>query len=572
MTTTPATAAQTTTTAPQDTPAATARTVVDVLAARARQTPDRIAYTFHSGLELSSLTYSALDARSAALAERMREIAEPGDRILVMPTPGLEFVVAFTAALRARLVAVPTYPPANPRNASRLAQVLRDCAPTAIVADRPVLDVVGHQDAFDGLSALATVLVDASQPAERTAGARDDEAPLPEDVAFLQYTSGSTGDPKGVVVTHHNLVHNSRVIAESMELDSTSVCVSWLPPYHDMGLVGGVLQPLFSGFHAVLISPMEFLRHPLRWLQLVSRYRATVSGGPDFAFELCVRADRAGDAELDLSSWRLAFSGSEPVRPATLERFARHFRDRGFDSRSWFPCYGMAETTLFVSGGPPNREPVTLGPGAVDGADALVGCGRPHPELDVRVVDAAGDEELPAGEVGEIVVAGDSVAAGYWNGKKPEAFSLRLPGSPRLFLRTGDLGALRDGELYVTGRLKDVLIIRGRNHYPQDVEDAARRSHPLVRPNGVAAFTVPVEGEERLVVLAEMPGRGDGGVQEAVTAIRRVVAEELGLRAHAVVPLRARSLARTANGKLRRSECRRRYLDGELAELGPVGG
>lgn len=540
-----------------------ARTLADVVAHRASATPDRIAYTFHAGDDIREMTYAELAHRSLELAERLAETGTPGDRVLLLPSPGPNFVVGFVGTILAGRIAVPTYPPTNARNLGRLAGVVADARPVAVVADAPVLGLLAqHGGDAAQLSAVRTVEVDTSVT-ESGIPAPFPALPVPDDIAFLQYTSGSTGDPKGVVVTHRNLGHNSWLIAERMALNPDSVCVSWLPPYHDMGLVGGVLQPLYSGFHGVLVSPLEFLQHPLRWLRLVSEHRATVSGGPDFAFELCVRARGSASADLDLSSWRVAFSGSEPVRKRTLDRFAAHFAGAGFDPRAWYPCYGMAETTLFVSGGPVWRRPVTLS----DDTDGdLVSCGGPHPDLDVRVVDPATGAELAGAGTGEIVVAGESVSPGYWNGKRPEAFGLRLPGAERPFLRTGDLGMLRDGELFVTGRIKDVLIIRGRNHYPQDVEECAQRSHEVVRANGVAAFTAPVDGEERLVVAAELADQS--AARPAVAAIRRLIAEELGLHAHAVVALRPRSLARTANGKLRRAECRRRYLAGEFAERG----
>ncbi|MCP2168574.1 fatty acyl-AMP ligase [Goodfellowiella coeruleoviolacea] len=543
----------------------------DILAHRAEHTPERTAYHFVSGEDTDTVSYAQLYRSVLAASAALREHARPGERVLLLPGPGERFVVAFLAALHSGLIAVPSYPPVNPKNLARLRAVSADATPVAVVADAPVLDLLPADDpVFAGLARLDAATLGAGTP--------DPVAAVPASPAFLQYTSGSTGVPKGVMVTHANLLHNSAVIAGQMRLDDGSTLVSWLPPYHDMGLVGGVLQPLFSGFPGVLTPPMEFLQQPMRWLRLISRFGATVSGGPDFAFELCVRRyrpDTADDDDLDLSSWTVAFSGSEPIRPSTLNRFTETFAPRGFHRSAWFPCYGLAEATLFVSGGPVGApEPVTrtVASDGPDGGTEHVACGQLPDDLDVRIVAQDGDTPLPDGEVGEIVVAGASVTAGYWNGRAPEQFGLRLPGRAEPFLRTGDLGLIADGQLYITGRLKDVLIIRGRNHYPQDVEACAERSHDLVRAHGVAAFTAPGADGDRLVVVAEMFQRKDPEeIAAATAAIRRAVAEELGLHVHTVTPVRARALPRTANGKLQRQECRRQFLDGALNLLVSAG-
>ncbi|WP_084175319.1 fatty acyl-AMP ligase [Actinokineospora spheciospongiae] len=541
----------------------------EILTRRAEETPERTAYHFITGGDTDTVSYRRLHQSVLAAAAALREHARPGDRVLLMPGPGERFVVAFLAALHCGVIAVPSYPPVTEKNLARLRGIAVDAEPVAVVADAAVLALLPAGDpVFDRLTRVDAAALTAP-------GAGTEVDPVATTPAFLQYTSGSTGAPKGVLVSHANLLHNSAVIAERMRLGAESTLVSWLPPYHDMGLVGGVLQPLFSGFPGVLTPPMEFLQQPMRWLRLVSRFGATVSGGPDFAYELCARRYRPDDADdLDLSRWQVAFSGSEPIRPSTLDRFTEAFAPRGFRRSSWFPCYGLAETTLFVSGGPVGVEPVTRvvgddSPGAVT---EHVGCGGLPEGLDVRVVRQDGDTELPDGEVGEVVVAGASVAAGYWNGVAADRFDLRLPGCAEPFLRTGDLGVIADGQLHITGRLKDVLIIRGRNHYPQDVEACAERAHDLVRAHGSAVFTVPGPDAERLVVVAEMFQRKDpAGVADAAAAIRRAVAEELGLHVHTVVAVRARALPRTANGKLRRQECRALFLGGALDLLEPAG-
>jgi acyl-CoA synthetase (AMP-forming)/AMP-acid ligase II len=538
-------------------------TFVDLIRRRATEDAGGTAYTFTMGGQAEQITYGELERAARSVAIGLREIAGPGDRVLVMCSPGLRFVVAFAASLYAGVIAVPVYPPTNARSLGRLVGVARDAKPVALVADAPVLALLATFDSAQ-LGDLPLLPVEDFP----TTGADLPDLPAASDVAFLQYTSGSTGDPKGVVVSHGNLVHNSAVIRDRMDLSRDSVCVSWLPPYHDMGLVGGILQPLHTGFHGVLMTPLEFLQRPLSWLEAVSAYGGTVSGGPDFAFDLCVqRYDPATGPELDLRSWTVAFSGSEPIKSRTLERFAEHFAGSGFRRTALYPCYGLAEATLFVSGGPVGREPVVLRtrseplergvvePGQ-DGDLTLVGCGGLHPEMRVCVADAETLRPLPDGRVGEILVAGPSVAQGYWNRSDDHLFAAELAGTGHL--RTGDLGFVLDGELFVTGRSKDVLIIRGRNHYPQDIEDTVERSHPAVRRRGVAAFTV----DDRLVVAAEIAD--PAAVQACVSAARAAVAEEHGLFAHEVVAVAPRGVPKASNGKLQRGRCRALYLDGAL--------
>jgi acyl-CoA synthetase (AMP-forming)/AMP-acid ligase II len=548
-------------------------TFVDIVRRHASSDGGRTAYAFTVDGHAQEMTYAELEHRARSVAVGLRAVAQPGDRVLVMCSPGLQFVVGFLASLYAGVIAVPVYPPTNPRAVSRLTGVVNDAKPAALLADAPVLALLAAY-AGDALGELALLgIEDIPLTGEEISG-----PPEPADVAFLQYTSGSTGDPKGVVVTHANLVHNSGIIQSRMGLSAESVCVSWLPPYHDMGLVGGILQPLFGGFLGVLMSPLEFLQNPLRWLEAVSAYGGTVSGGPDFAFDLSVRRwDPSTGPDLDLRSWTVAFSGSEPIRSRTLERFAEHFAPAGFRRRALYPCYGLAETTLFVSGGPVEEDPVILRAGAealergvVEPSDdgiELVGCGGLHPEMDVRIADRDTLEPLPDGQVGEILVSSPSVAQGYWNRSDHDLFNAGLPGLDGDYLRTGDLGFLLRGQLFVTGRIKDVLIIRGRNYYPQDIEDTAERCHPLVRPRGTAAFTV----DDRLVLVAEVREPHEpGDVEACVAAIRQAVAEEHGLSVR-VVPVRPRGVPKASNGKLQRGQCRRLHLDGALPTL-PGGG
>ncbi|MGH9362673.1 MAG: fatty acyl-AMP ligase, partial [Thermoanaerobaculia bacterium] len=346
------------------------------------------------------------------------------------------------------------------------------------------------------------------------------------------------------MVTHGNLLHNEAMIAAAFGQSASSVIVGWLPLYHDMGLIGNVLQPLFVGATCILMSPTDFLQQPWRWLDAISRYRASTSGGPNFAYELCVQKIGAEQrAGLDLSSWEVAFNGAEPVRHDTMERFARAFSPCGFRREAFYPCYGLAEATLFVSGGGKGRAPLVMAvespalerhqvaPAAPESPSgrALVGCGRPWMGQEVAIVDPESHRRCAPGQVGEIWVAGPSVAAGYW--RQPEAteqdFRARLADTGEgPFLRTGDLGFVHAGELFVAGRLKDLIILRGRNLYPQDIERTAEGSHPALRPGCGAAFSVDVEGEERLVVVQELDRNREDEAEAAAGAVRRGVAEE----------------------------------------------
>ncbi|HEX3130263.1 MAG TPA: AMP-binding protein, partial [Thermoanaerobaculia bacterium] len=535
-------------------------TLAGLLQARAAAQPDREAYLFlgDGEVETGRLTWSELDGRARAIAAALRESVPPGGRALLLYPPGLDFVAAFFGCLYAGVVAVPAYPPRlNDRSQSRLRSIARDASPGAALTTSAIAAASGFLvERVTELSCCRWIATGALPPDSTS----DFPEPDPASIAFLQYTSGSTAAPKGVMVTHANLVHNERMIGRAFAMDEDSVVVGWLPLYHDMGLIGNVLQPLHAGARCVLMSPVSFLQRPRRWLEAIHRYRGTTSGGPNFAYELCLR--KASPEGLDLSSWRLAFNGAEPVRASTLERFAEAFAPAGFRREAFYPCYGLAEATLFVSGGEPGRAP-RIDPPRV---------GNGHAWMDQRIViaDPETREELPPGAEGEIWVSGPSVAAGYWG--NPEAterdFRARLADGGGPYLRTGDLGRLEDGELFVTGRIKDLIILRGRNHYPQDVELTAERSHPDIHPGGGAAFSVEIAGEERLVLIQEVERRRDQDLDGIAEAVRRAVAEEHEVQPYEVVLIRSGTIPKTSSGKVQRHAARARYLEGELAVVG----
>jgi amino acid adenylation domain-containing protein len=564
------------------------RSFSQLLRTRAERHPDRPAYLFLADgrEERVRVTYGELERRSRAVAARLQELGWRGRRVVLLFPAGLEYVTAFWGCLLAGAVAVPAYPPRGARSLPRLLAILEDARPAG------VLTTPGRRAAVRRLLADAPVAVEAVGAEADGMEAEGIEADWRDPnldgdaVAFLQYTSGSTSTPKGVVLTHRNLLANQEMIRDSFGTTPDSVVVSWLPLYHDMGLIGGMLHPLFLGSHCVLMPPERFLQAPLRWLEAVSRYRATVSGAPNFAYDLCARRVSEEEAAgLDLSSWRVAFNGAEPVRAGTLERFERAFAAAGFRRRAWFPCYGLAEATLLVSAGR-NGQAVTVReldaaaleehrvepapPGSGGAVARQVGCGTVPAGLDVRVVDPETGRVRPLGSVGELWVAGPGVAAGYWGRPEETAATFGAclaSGGEGPFLRTGDLGFLAGGELHVTGRLKDLLVIRGRNLYPQDLEAAAEASHPAARPGGAAAFSVPGEGEELLVLVQEVDTRGGPDLDEVAARLRRAVADLFEVRVAAVVLIRRGTLPRTTSGKVRRGECRRRYQAGELDEV-----
>ena len=564
-------------------------TLVELLRQRASQQPERPGYCFlldGDGTE-AQLTYAELDRRARALGVALQRLGATGERALLLYPPGLDYIAAFFGCLYAGTVAVPAYPPRPNRPSPRLRAILENALPRVILttsALRAKLERLLPVPA--GTAWLATD--DPERPATNAAdlAARAEEwldpGIGPSTLAFLQYTSGSTAAPKGVMLSHANLLHNLELIRACFAQTERERTVLWLPPYHDMGLIGGILEPLYAGYPVTLLSPLTFLQQPVRWLRAISNTRATTSGGPNFAYDLCVQKVSAEQRlELDLSSWSLAFNGAEPIRPDTLERFAAAFSSCGFRREAFFPCYGLAEATLLVSAGRRLEGPDVrsfAADAATRDARPRVGCGlaaSPQPGYpEIRIVRAESSEPCAPGEVGEIWVAGPSVAQGYW--RQPEetarVFGARPAGvegeAAGPFLRTGDLGFVADGELFVTGRLKDLIILRGRNHYPQDIELTVEHSHAALRPGCGAAFAVEREGEERLVVAVEVRReRRQDDAAGIIAAIRRAIAEEHEVTPDAVVLLKTATLPKTSSGKVQRHACRAAYLAGDLATV-----
>jgi acyl-CoA synthetase (AMP-forming)/AMP-acid ligase II len=561
--------------------------MVEVLQARAGATPDHLAFAFliDGEEEGPRLTFAGLDRAARAVAVALRDAAGPGDRALLVYEPGLEFIPAFFGCLYAGLHPVPASPP----RLDRLVQGWQ--ALTGIAADCQARVVLTTADLVPGLTRgftgrpqdtalrwLATDQVDLARACDWREPRID-----PDAVAFLQYTSGSTSAPKGVMVTHRNLMYTERMIQTAVEHAGPGLGVCWLPLYHDFGLIAGVLQAVFHGAPAVLMSPLGMLQRPLRWLRAVARYRADTSGGPNLGYDLCVqRVTPADRADLDLSNWSVAGIGSEPVSARTITRFCEAFAPCGFRPEAFYPCYGLAEATLMVTGGAKGAPPVirtfrvdALAEGRAveaaadaEGARPLVGCGRPWLGTEVVIADPETRTARPDGAVGEIWVRGPAVAAGYWDRPEETARTFRAtlsgPGEGP-FLRTGDLGFVRDGEMFITGRLKDLLVIRGRNHYPEDIEATVQTVNPALRVGGGAAFETGPDGQSRLVVVQEVDRRGRGvDVGRLLGDIRQAVAERHELQVHDLQFLEAGSLPRTSSGKVQRHACRAAYERGAL--------
>ena len=518
-------------------------TLVDLLRWRAQHQPNQRAYTFLRDGEEDALhlTYAELDQQARAIGAWLQEMEVTGEtgtlpaqRVLLLYPSGLEFIAAFFGCLYAGAVAVPAYPGRYSHANKRLKAIVRDADPTVVLSNA----MPDFDQELAELEWLVTENIGTSLASEWEAAMLSGET-----LAFLQYTSGSTAMPKGVIVTHSNLLHNLAAMQHSFEPTPHDNGVTWLPLYHDMGLIGGILLALYVGGLSTIMSPVTFLQKPLRWLQAISRCHATVSGGPNFAYDLCVEKIRPHEREmLDLSSWQVASNGAEPIPAKTIERFVAAFEPSGFRREAFYPCYGLAEATLFVSGGLKSAAPIYSHVdekvlfnnhcGLYETGRAIIGCGHSPLEQKIVIVDPQSLTLCREGQIGEIWLQGANIAKGDWNRPKETAHTFnaylhdaQLSAEP--FLRTGDLGFLADNNLFVTGRIKDLIIIRGRNHYPQDIELTVEESHPALKTNSGAAFSVEVEAQERLVVVQEItrayPRQLDPPVDEIMSAIRQAV-------------------------------------------------
>jgi acyl-CoA synthetase (AMP-forming)/AMP-acid ligase II len=563
--------------------------LVEVLERRCGEQAGNRAYVFLSerGEEEAALTFGELERRAHAVAtELIERNARAGDRALLVYPPGLDFIVAFFGCLLAGVLAVPIMLPRRASSRDASLGILADCAARFLMTNAKTLATrADFAERFEGRGA-ALLVVDGAN--ESRGGKRAPVAAKREDLAFLQYTSGSTSNPKGVMVSHGNLLSNLEMIRLSFGNTRRSTCVGWVPHYHDMGLVVQVLQSLYVGALCVLMAPTTFLQRPLSWLRAIHRYRGEVSCAPNFAFDLCAARFNAQQMQgVDLSSWKLALNGAEPIRAETLQRFSSTFAPYGFDPRAMYPGYGMAEATLLISSGRRGAGPRTRSVSRAalqqdrvaaretgEDLQVVVGCGQKLQDEEIAIVDPQTRQRLAADRVGEIWVRGPHVAQGYWCKPEPTARDLRavIEGEPGdSWLRSGDLGFLdRAGELYVTGRIKDVIIVRGVNHYPQDIEYTAENSHPAFRLSGSAAFTVTdPQGAQKVVLVQEVARaqRGQIDHRELEECIREAVASAHDVAVHSVVLIRPGALPKTTSGKVQRHLTRRLWEQGALEVL-----
>jgi acyl-CoA synthetase (AMP-forming)/AMP-acid ligase II/acyl carrier protein len=560
-------------------------TLVDILEGRASDELDKTAYTFliDGENETVSTTYRQLDCYARAIASQLQSNNVLGTRVLLAYPPGLEFISAFFGCLYAGMTAVPTCPPRSNQPLSRLQSIAIDAQATTVLTTANLL-LAMEQRISESLDLRELCWLATDEINDALAKKWQKPVIKNDTLALIQYTSGSTSTPKGVMISHGNLLHNLSLINECFQDTSMSIGVSWLPAYHDMGLIGGVLQPLYVGAPMTLISPVDFLQSPIRWLKAISRYQATTSGGPNFAYDLCLRKITPEQLHtLDLSSWTVAFNGAEPLRAETLEEFALTFAPCGFQKEAFHPCYGMAETTLIVSGGvklkapvmrdfqnePLSRNQIVRSQPKEKDIRTLVSCGKNNLDQKIAIAQPHTFKACSSDEVGEIWVSGKSVAQGYWNQKleTEKNFGVYLADTKEgPFLRTGDLGFFHEGELFITGRLKDLIIIRGRNHYPQDIEQTVERSHPALRKNHGAAFSIDMDGQERLVIAQEIERTCLRNLiaNEVVQEICHAVMQQHEIQPYAILLLKTGSIPKTSSGKIQRYACRSGFLDNSL--------
>lgn len=546
-------------------------------------TPDTVAFRYLEGDEETDVvTFAELDTQARAIAARLVSMGFAGQRALMLYPPGLDFIRAFFGCHYAGVIPVPAYPPKRNRNMGRINSISENCqASVALSVEGVMSKTAGKLEDAPDLRRIPWVATEDIP----TVLSNDWVSPTiaGTDLGLIQYTSGSTGSPKGVMLTHANLMANCRMITEAFEVRNSSTACSWLPAYHDMGLVGGILNPSFCGVTQNLMSPVSFLTYPIRWLRAISRYRVEVTGGPNFAYAWCATKIKPAQCEgLDLSSWNVAFNGAEPVRADVMDLFSERFAEYGFRKEAFYPCYGMAETTLLVTGGDPAAEPIIrsfdkneltqhrVDPCDIDDSDAklLVGCGQVCRGEEVVIVNPETLKPLQDDKIGEILINSPSSGMGYWNREEETAATFRArinPDDGKDYVRSGDLGFMHDGELFVTGRLKDMIIVRGVNRYPQDIETTVEQCHEWTRSGACAAFAVNRWDREHLVVVCEIErGRKSRNLEAVINAIRAAVTSEHDLPPDAIVLVRAHSVPKTSSGKVQRHACKNDFNAGNL--------
>ncbi|WP_370476579.1 fatty acyl-AMP ligase [Tamlana flava] len=557
-------------------------TLVDVVLMRAKYQPDKLVYRFLKDGESHehTMTFRQLDQRSKSIASELQRRTSPGERVLLLVPAGLDFISSFFGTLYAGNISIPVPPPhfaRIERTLNATLRVIKDANPSVVIVDSKLHSIIKHNPEivrkFEGIHfvIVGDDIDDSSNLWERPNVSG-------EDLALLQYTSGSTYTPKGVMLSHNNLLSNLEAIERSMDLTEKNESVFWLPPFHDMGLIGGILQPLYSGFTVTLIPHLLFLQRPIRWLQAISKYKALTTGAPNSAYELCLKKVKPEQRdELDLSSLEIAINGAEPINVSTLNRFKKYFSSAGFRETAFIPCYGLAEATLMVAADSKlsssgtarigrrglERNEVEFSSINEKDLQTLVSCGRCIDKHEIKIVNPESCQNCSENEIGEIWLKGPSVAKGYWNNvtESEYAFKGYINGTDEgPFLRTGDLGFKADGELYVTGRMKSLIIIDGKNFYPHDIERVVQNSHFAVQPLGCAAFSIEDEGREQIIILAEIRRNSNFNMNDLTTAIRNSISGEFGLSVADIRTVPLGFIPRTTSGKIKYHECKKKYL------------
>ncbi len=556
----------------------------DILEKYASETPDKVLFYFlEDGFnEKEHITYAQMSSLAKNMAARLLTKYEKGDRLLMLFPPGIEFIVGLFTCFYAGIIAVPAYPPRKNRMFSRFEAIINDCQPAAILTTRKIYEDIYknflRKDVFKEVAfiiyeeILSEDVIHYNDPGIET-----------DDIVLLQYTSGSTGRPNGVILNHKNILYNSEFIRQAFGHKKGLKTVHWLPAFHDMGLIGGIIQPFYMHGANIIIPPNSFLSRPMSWPRAVSKYKANTSGGPNFSFNYCVERMNTEELEgIDLSGVRPFYCGAEPIRKDTLVKFAEAYKDYNFNSDQFYPCYGLAESTLIVSGGELYDEPKYLTVDALElekgyikevenednSSRTFVGCGFPWAGTKIAIVEPESKEIHPPGKIGEIWVSGPSVAMGYWNNPElsEKTFQAVTKDGQGPFLRTGDLGFIHDFQLYVTGRMKDLIIIRGLNYSPEDIEFTAISSHDTLQSGAGAAFSVDAEHEEVLVFVCEVKRAAmrDLVAEEVMEAIRQSISENHQIRVSAIALLRPGSIPKTSSGKIQRHAARKEFLANEL--------
>lgn len=562
--------------------------LVDILSWRANHQPHKLAYRFllDGESEEVSITYKELDLKARSIGSTLQAHAKKYDRAILLLPSGLEFIAAFLGCLYAQVIAIPLpapHPARVKKSLEATIRIIKDAKPSVALMNSSLLESINSQTSIKRrFSKVTLIQIDQQDMIERP-----DQWVKPETdqegIAFLQYTSGSTLAPRGVMISHGNLISNLNHIEKSFEQTSSSRTVIWLPPYHDMGLIGGILQPLYTGNIVTLLPHLMFLQRPIRWLQAISRFRATTSGGPNFAYDLCLRKIKPNQLEgLDLSSWEVAFNGAEPIHLETLERFSKFFAPCGFRPEAFLTCYGLAEATLLVSGSskaqlPESKRLMTKGlaknrvinSSKLENTVSIVGCGQVSELSTLKIVNPETLISCAPNEIGEIWISGPNVGLGYWNRPLETESTFRAQmcnESNGTFLRSGDLGFIHNGELFVTGRLKNMVIIDGKNYYPHDIERTVEKSHPAIQPGGCAVFSFEKSGNEFLVVLVEIRRNFILNKTEIIQEIRKAISEDYELPIFDIKLSFPGSIPRTTSGKIKHFLCKENYIEATLNE------